>query len=686
MSGNLPVEPTSLVGRRRELADIQRRLACSRLVTLTGVGGVGKSRLALRGARELAPRFPDGVWRVELGTLQDAAMLPHAIAATLAISDNTARPQIDLLREFLRARRLLLVLDGCEHLITEVARLVAVLLDAAPRLAVLATSRQALGLPGEERVVVEPLPVPGPDDAVDTLRRNESITLFAERAAGAAPGTATAADTRVLAQLCRRLDGIPLAIELAAVRTRDLSVAEVLGRLDDRFGVLAGSGDPRSPARHETLRTTIGWSHELCSPEERLLWARLSVFAGDFDREAAEIVCAGEGLRASAVSDLLAGLVDKSIVLRCSGWSGRFRLLDSIREYGMGWLRDLGEEPMMRRRHRDYYRALVVRREQQWCGPGQLLWCARLEAEHANLRQALDFCATSPGEARPGLELAGALWPLWIARGFTREGRRHIERLLPLDPEPSLERVRASWVLGWVLGAQGEREAALEMQELTGLAAMAGGHTRELACAVGLGGFVTSMNGDHERGAEAMARALETYRDLRPYDIMPLVIKGLLGITQNALGRYDEAIETLTSVRAECTARGELWWRSHLDWALAMVELGAGRPLPAAEHARAALSVKRDFRDRLGVALCLEVLAATATSEGRPGRTARLHGAADRLWRRVGVPQFGSPMFEEIHDVAEHDARGVLGHEAYARALDDGRALNLDKAVAYALE
>ncbi|MEU5884843.1 NB-ARC domain-containing protein [Spirillospora sp. NPDC047279] len=681
-SGNLPAEPSRLVGRRRELAQIRRLLIRSRLVTLTGVGGVGKSRLALRVAHDLAPRFRDGAWLVELGALQDGAMVPHAVADAFGRPhDRAARPQLDNLAAFLAERRLLLVLDGCEHVLEAAERLAARLMGSALGLSVLATSRQEPALLKGERMVVEPLPVPPCTAETDRLLRNESVALFVDRARDfeLTPGNAVA-----VAQVCRRLDGIPLAIELAAVRMREMPVEWLLTRLDDRFTVLGRAGEPGRPGghdRHRTLRTTIGWSHELCTPGERLLWARSSVFRGTFDRAAAEAVCGGDG---TATGPLLDGLVAKSIVLP---ERGRFRLLDTLREYGAWWLRELGEEPALRRRHRDHYLALAERCAREWCGPAQLDWFRRLDEEYTELQAALDFCVTEPGEAAAGQALAGALWPLWIARGLAGVGRRHLERLLPLAPEPSAARTRAWWVLGWVLGVQGETAAALETLELAGLSAVARGQRADLARAAGLSGLVTMLAGDAERGAEMLRESLRSQDGgSGPGDIFPLLFKGSLGTAYGALGRHDAAIDTLSSVRAACVGRGELWWRSHVDHGLALERLSTGAVGAAAEHARAALAVKRDFRDLVGIALCVDILAATAAAAGQAGRAGLLHGAGERIWERHGVPRFGAPMFVTIHEESVRRARAVLGDEGYRRTVAEGAELSLGSAIGYALD
>ncbi|MFI6516245.1 ATP-binding protein [Spirillospora sp. NPDC050679] len=687
--GNLPCEPNELVGRRRELERVRESLAVSRLVTLTGVGGVGKSRVALRAAREALPRHTDGVWLVELGAVQDAAMLPHTVAAVLGLADQTVRPQTDVLAEYLADRRALLVLDGCEHLRSPVAELVKALLAAAPGLVVLATGRQALGLPGERRLTVRPLPVPEPpgdgDPPLEALRDNPAVRLFMARAAAAAPGFELTSGTgAVVARLCRRLDGIPLALELAAVRLNALSPEEVLARLEDRFALL-GSAHAALP-RHQTLRTAIGWSHELCTPGERLLWARLSVFAGTMGVEAVQAICTDDRLPPADLPELLTGLVDKSILLwQPQEAEGRFRLLDTLREYGAGWLGALGEERVLRRRHRDHYKDLALRCENEWYGPGQLAWYRRLLGDHANLRAALDHCLSEPGEARAGLAMAAALWPLWTAAGFTREGRHYLDRLVRLSPEPSPERTKALARRSWVETAQSDHDTALATAREAAAEAAARDDLYELACALAYGGLATALRGDPAGGAKTLGEALETFPVGPADDFMALHTMGMLGVALGAADEAARAVEVLAEARRHGAARGEQWLASHLGWIQALAELGRGDRAAADRHVRAALPVRRLFRDAPGLALCLEMLAAVAAAEERGRRVARLHGAADRIWRTFSVPQLGSPVFAAVHDRAARTARTLIGDCAYTAEAKVGGRLDQEETIAYAL-
>ena len=442
-ANNLPADLTSFVARRPEAAQIRQLLSTSRLVTLVGVGGVGKTRLAVHVARDVQRAFPDGVFLVELAALTDPALLPHTVIDALAIPEQSSRAPMNILADYLRHRQTLLVFDNCEHLLESAAEITAALLRSTPGLRILATSRQALRVPGEHIMPVPTLPVPAPDVPFvpGFATQYAALALFAERAAAVVPGFAiTAENEAAVLRLCQRLEGIPLAIELAAVRLRVLAVADLATRLDRRFQLLT-EGSRTAPERHQTLRAAIDWSFDLCTPAEQLLWARASVFAASFDLEAVEAICADGRLLPEAIIDTVAGLTDKSIFIR-EEHAGRvrFRMLETIREYGQARLRESGTEPALKQRHRNWYVRLVEEASAEWFGPRQEGWSTRLLLEHANLRIALEFCLAQPDQVRIGLHLAGIPWFLWVACGFLTEGRYWLDRALSLDNDPSPER------------------------------------------------------------------------------------------------------------------------------------------------------------------------------------------------------------------------------------------------------
>ncbi|GAA1906909.1 hypothetical protein GCM10009837_33070 [Streptomyces durmitorensis] len=683
--GNLPTETTSMVGRSTELEQLERLCRRSRLVTLTGVGGVGKSRLARRTAAGLWPRFTDGVWWVELTGLREGALLAHSIAEALPLADQSTRPMLDVVADYLAERELLLVLDTCEHLTETCAIAVEALLRAAPGLRILATSRRRLGLVAEEVFTLEPLPVPRGREDMDA---SEAVTLLVERAAETVPGfTVSTADRADVVHLSQLLEGLPLAIELAAARLGEIPVGELLERLPDRFGVLHDADEtpdagpsPASRSRpgrdtppwHRALRTTIGWSHELCTPAERLLWARLSVFAGSFDTEAAVAVCADEHLPGHDIPRLLGVLVDNSV----ANWrpspegSERFRMLDTLREYGAHWLRELGEEERLRHRHLAYYRAFAHRADSGWLGPEQLTWYARTTSEHANLRAALDLSLLRPvGHA--ALELAGNLWFFWHACGFPREGEYYLAQAIAADPEPCPERAKALWAEGLVLVTLGEPAAAgARVPEIAATGAGFGcAATADRADT--LASIAAVMLGDHARAATLSQAVLDRHR------CTPLAqpahsagfVRSLVYIGE---GRIDEAVGVLEHVRADCDRHGEQWSRAFADYMCARAELARGRVQAALEHGRASWVAKRRLDDSLGMAVALDVLGAAAAAAGDARQTAHLLGLAQQLWDTLGASQIGVAEWIATRRTCEEQARLALGDDVYTTVFQDG--------------
>jgi predicted ATPase/DNA-binding NarL/FixJ family response regulator len=437
---HLLVRLTSFVGREREIAEITRLLATTRLLTLTGAPGVGKTRLALEVAAGLGDAFRDGVWLVELAPLADPALVPQAVATVLGVREQPGRTAPDALADALRAQRMLLVLDNCEHLVDACANLANVLLRACQDLVILATSREPLGIGGETAWRVPSLALPGAGD-LDTVGQGgapaldsfAAVQLFVERARAARPEfTLTALHAPAVVRICHRLDGIPLALELAAARVTALSVAQIADRLDDRFSLLTGGNRTALP-RQRTLRATVDWSYGLLSGQERALLRRLAVFAGGWSLEAAEVVCAGEGLDSSEVIDLLQHLVDRSLVVAEEHADGtnRYRLLEMLQQYAQERLFECGEADGARRQHAACFLALAERAEAELRGPGEISWSARLEGENENLRAALRWLVDR-GEAEQALRMASALWRFWSVRGHLIEGLVWLEQALAL--------------------------------------------------------------------------------------------------------------------------------------------------------------------------------------------------------------------------------------------------------------
>jgi predicted ATPase len=448
--GNLPAELTSFVGRRRELSEVKRLLATTRLLTLTGSGGAGKTRLALRAAAELGRSFPDGVWLVPLASIDDPELVIQAVFSALGLQDMSSGWSLSTLSGYLADKHLLLVLDNCEHLLDSCALLAVTLLRACPELRVLATSRQGLGTTGETRMRVPPLSLPeeGTSPSLEQLTTYEAVTLLSERAAAVLPGfRVDGGNAAAVLRLCRRLDGMPLALELAAVRLEGMTVEQVVRVLERELPVL-GRGDRGAEARQRTLEATIGWSYGLLEEEERRLWARLSVFTGGVDEDAAMTVCSGGELPPEGVAEQLASLVEKSIVQRDPERRPvRYAMLETVRQYGRRRLRELGEEVELQRRHRDWILQLAVavgahdRRESELFN--------RIQLELDNVWSALDFCRRHPGEAAAGIQICRQLYPYCWSRGPLGDVRRILEALLPLTTESSVPR---GWCIFTVAG------------------------------------------------------------------------------------------------------------------------------------------------------------------------------------------------------------------------------------------
>ncbi|MER7213571.1 AAA family ATPase [Streptosporangium sp. NPDC000239] len=683
--GNLPNELTSFVGRTRLLTILRQRLREHRLVTVTGIGGVGKSRTALRIAHQMRDQFKDGVWFADIARQRDPRMLRHTINSALGIADQSSRSAEEALVEWLNDREVLLVIDACEHVDSACAELFEELLTRASGLTILATSRHSLNARGEHTVTVPPLTVPGsvPGENVFT---NEALLLFAARASAVVPGfELDERNVGSVSELCRRLDGIPLAIELAAVRLRALSVEQMLDLLADRFSLLAGASRTALP-RHQTLRAAIGWSHELCEPAERLLWARLSVFAGDFELDAVHYVCAGDNLPHETIVDLISSLVEKSILLSDGTPSGhRYRLIDTLRDYGEEWLKHLDERERIRERHRDYYLQLAYRSEEAWSGPRQVYWHVRMRHEHDNIRVALDYCLNTPGQVLSGLKLLSSLWFMWVACGLAREGRLYLEKTLELSPEPSPERCKALWVLSYIHSAQGDITGAIAAAEQCSADAVRVGDSGAVILATKMLGTAAFLQNDLHKASALLGVAIEFHksgRELNP-GLLPSIVE--LSMVLLMQGDPGEAETLLRDCITVCTQRGELWLRSYAIYALASVHQAMGQTTEAMTNAREALRLKRYFHDVLGIGLAIEVVARQALEAGQPELASRLMGGGQANWRTFGMPQLGSPFFNAEHDRCVKECKSLLGEQEHEKAFAAGKKLGLEELIELAL-
>lgn len=672
--GNLPAELNRFVGRDDEVAEVARLLEVSRLVTVVGVAGVGKTRCVSRVATLLEKRYCDGVWIAELSSVHDAALLEHALVDALGLTDHTSRPPLHTLVEHLAGRRVLLVIDGFEHIVDACAELVRALLRRAPRLRVLTAGRRPLQVDGELTFALAPM---GDEDALE---------LFGERARAVLPGFRLTDSNRASAlELCRRLDGIPLAMELAAGRLRALSMEQVLQRLDDRFRLLTG-GSRSALARHQTLRTAIGWSHELCAPEQRLLWARLSVFAGQFDLEAVEYICSGPELPADSVLDVLGELLAQSVVVREDAAAGsRYRLLDTVREYGAEWLAATGDTERLRRRHRDWFLGLATWCELDWFSPRQAEVAARIDSELPNLRRAMEFSMESPDEVHLAQYLAGTLWFYWAGCGRLSEGRHWLNHVLEEESAYDPSRLKALWVLGYVAVLQGDAVSAISALQECREEAERSGDASAVAYAVHRTGCLAIVTDDLVRAEELLADALVRYREIGELNSNVLMAQVELAMAVAFRGDLDGAAVICDEVREICEDHGERWALAYALFVLAYAALRRGQAGRARQMLGTCLSIGHTFHDLLGTVLSLELLALVTAVEGDYAEAAVLQGAAERIWPSVGLPLFGSAHFGRPRAECEERARRELGDARYEAKRRAGARLDLNAAVARAL-
>ena len=680
-TGGLPLELTSFVDRRTELAQATNLLSTSRLVTLTGIGGVGKTRLALRAAAKAQRNFSDGVTLVELAELLDDSLFSGVVAAALGLRDQSARPSHEVLVEFLTRREVLLVLDNCEQVVAAAAKLAEILLRVCPRLRILATSREPLGIGGETALLIPPLPVPDPDHLPKGLPRNDAVTLFAERGAAVVPGFELTEENKVtIARICQRLDGLPLPIELAAARLRAMTPDQILQRLTDRY-LLLTRGSRDAPSRQQTLRMCIDWSYDLCTPAEQRMWAQLSVFAGSFELEAAEQVCDGDDV--DDLLDTVTFLVDKSILTREeSGSAVRFRMLETVRAYGREKAQESGDYIALRRRHRDWCEWLAVEAETEWISSRQLALISRLGREQPNIREALDFCVSdSPAT---GLRIATALYPFWLSRGLLSEGRRWLGRLLARQPaEPTGDRVKALYAASVLAGVQGDipvsdalaKEAqAVAAQTTDPLVRAHADH------AFGYAALFAGRLPDARVHLEKAVRGFTARNDL--YEVAAVVG---LGMTHDLVNDTERAIECHERVLAITEAQGESVYRSYSLWALAVAVWRLGERARAVQLLGQALQVERRVNDRLNASVCLQALAWIAAEEQDMERAVVLLGAADEFTRSVGSSTVLVPGLSVYQDECERRTREAMSEQAFTAARRRGTALGFDAAVAYAL-
>jgi len=680
--GNLPAEATSFVGRRHELAELRKKLASARLVSLIGPGGVGKSRLALRAATDLSRGFPAGAWWVELAEVRVPGLVANAVLAALDLRDQAGTEPLVLLLAHLRERHLLLVLDNCEHLLEVSAAFATEVLRAAPGVRVIATSREPLSAPGEHVLPVPPLDLPSTDSAepLHRLRQNEAVTLFVERA-GAASGAfeLTEANRRAVADLCRRLDGLPLAIELAAVRTRILTVEQILERLSDRFGLLTGAGRAALP-RHKTLETAIDWSFEMLSAREQALLRRLCVFAGRFTLEDVEGVCTSDEVPAGNGLELLSSLVDKSLVIKEDARGvACHRLHETMREYAARKLVDAHEHRELQERCTVYYLSAAQRMSPQarFRLPEWLAW---MDLEIDNIRPVLRRCLVESDSVR-GIQLATSLAWFWITRGTT-EGVRWLDELLASGPGNPETLGWSYFIRGFLAVLQGNWEAARPALEKSMTAARDAGQPVQLANALSMASIAAAMAGDRPSAQSFLDLAHDLAAEL---DDVPAKVGVLQARALNAL--YGGDFETLKLVSTEGARMsrevGDLYALHMMNLNLGGAALLAGDLEESKARYQESLRIAYRIDDRIGQYYLLGALGLHAAIAGQPKTAAQLLGASEKI--RIGAGATVMPAMSPIINQARETAAAALGASRFEAELETGMRLSRDTAVSMAL-
>ncbi|SDC01523.1 Predicted ATPase [Raineyella antarctica] len=676
MAGLYDPSLTTFVGRDEDVEAVAALLEGHRFVTITGPGGLGKTTLA----GEVLRRGDLAATVIDLGSINDDSEVAALVARTLRVAEQSNRPAEEQLVRHIDGHELLLYLDNCEHVRDGVRTLVAALLRACPRLVVLATSTVRLDVPGEYLYELAPLTVP--DDAGDiaALMGTASVRLLVDRTRQLVPHfEVTESNKEAVRRLSQRLDGIPLAIELAAPRLRVLSVADLVDRLDDRFAVLTGGG-PHVPERHRTLRALVDWSYERCTDEERMLWARLAVFPGSFRLQAAEAVAGFGELAPGRVLDVLTGLVERSVVLvQRNGDRIRFRQLSTMRDYGAGLLRDRGEADEARGHLLDFVLTRTREDAGNWCGPHQAEFLEVWRMEHATMLAAFDWAIARPDRVAAAAELLVLLRHHWIAGGHLSDGRRWLDRILGIDGLSPNRRGHVLAVAAWVCLIQGDRGiAAGYLREAQDLAGAAGDAV--------LQAYVDSYSGLLALFEGRLKDAVDRYRVCIPVFLeageqaAAQTAMFQLAMAQTYLGRTEEALETCREEMAIGLPRGELWDRAYAEWVTSICHWHAGRLDLGEQAARQALVIQESFEDGICIALVLLVVCWIRQRQGRHAEAVRAARAAEVVWELLGtgVEAFGPDFAREcerwVPSTAEDGADGAGADGAEAEQLPATKA------------
>ncbi|MEO6457502.1 MAG: tetratricopeptide repeat protein [Chloroflexia bacterium] len=681
---NLPAQLTSFIGREQEIAEVKRLLGMTRLLTLTGAGGCGKTRLALEVAKNLSAQYPDGVWFVDLSSLSDETLVPQAVASSLGVWEVPDRPLTFTLIEYLQPLNVLLLIDNCEHLVEACRELTSTLLKSCPGLQIAATSRQALGTPGEIAWPVPSLSVPDPQEtySVETLAQYEAVALFIDRALFRRPDFSLKPENvTAVAQLCHRLDGIPLAIELAAARVKVLSVEQIVSRLDERFRLLVGGTHVTLP-RHQTLRALMDWSHDLLSESEQALLRSLSVFAGGFTLEAVEAVCGGF-ISVYELIELLSHLVDKSLlVMEERGGEAHYRLLETIRQYVEEKLESAGETSGLRRRHFDYYLRLAEESEDELLTDKQALWLARLEEQHDNLRAALAWSKSEAPKDEVELRLAGALTWFWYFHAYITEGRGWIEGALrhagtTKKTAPHAKALSAGGLMAYVQSDY--TKARLRLEEALSVWRLLD-HERGTAITLTFLGRVAVREGNYTEARAFLEESAALFRQAR--DSWGLALS-LDSLGEVALELGDR--ELATTLHGESLAlhreRGHKWGIALELGSFGRVAMELGDYAAARAGLQEALYIQREIGDKWATARILHNLAEVALFEGDYEQAGVQYAESLALFQHLGDRRGIAESLHMLGHIAHHQGEQMraegLFHESLVVASELGDKVNI---------
>ncbi len=715
---NLPQQVTSFIGREREVREVRDLVGSARLITLLGMGGLGKTRLSLRVAADVLARFPDGVWFLDLAPIRDPALVVSEAAQVLGIREEPDRPLIQTLSAAVKTRRLLLIFDNCEHVIKASADLANALLRAGRQVQILASSREALRVPGEHSYPVLPLPVPHQRDGLEALSRSTAVRLFVERAQLHKPSfTLNEREAPAVAELVARLEGIPLALELAAARLRSLSVGDINARLKDRYKILTGGGRVLLE-RQQTLRALVDWSYDLLTAPEQTVLNRLSVFAGGFDLAAAEAVCGDESLPGEDVLDLLSSLVEKSLVMTGERDEGtRYSMLETIRDYAREKLLEAGDAQGSAVRHCHHYFVIAKAIRDGLQGPEQAEWIRRGETELDNMRVAIALALNGGADAFIVVKFSIALMIFWMLRGYTSEGRKIVRAALdlPAIQESDVAQAHALYVEAALAGSESDHAEARDMLERCLVLRRSMGHPIEIAATLSTLSLARLQAGDPEQAAESEREALDIFRaegerlaeaigllhlgQIAVYsgdeglavstlseslriarELKNREVEGeaelVLGECAFEFGRANEACDRLQRSLVVCRDAGDRRGEAHALWWLGRVALEVGDLSSARQNLGAALQTFHDFAMHEEWTGCLEDHATLAHADGQPDLAVQLASATQSTRQRLGLVL--SPCRQRRWKARYELLRASVPEESFVRSWQTGQAVDRD--------